>query len=74
MTFELFIGVALREDFPSHKLHQGDVATIVDHHPVDEGEDGYSLKVFDAIGETITVLVVHESQVETLMRKEALYL
>jgi len=74
MAFELFSRVALRENFPQHQLHRGDVATIVDHHPVAEGEDGYSLEVFNAIGETIAVLVVGESQIEPLMRNEVLHI
>ncbi|MGD1862935.1 MAG: DUF4926 domain-containing protein [Phormidesmis sp.] len=68
MSFELFTRVSLREDFPQHQLHRNDVATVVDHHPVAEGEDGYSLEVFNAVGETIAVLVVAESQIEPLMR------
>ena len=64
MAFELFARVALREDFPHYKLRQGDVATIVEHHPVSAGEDGYSLEVFNGVGETIAVLVVSESQIE----------
>jgi hypothetical protein len=70
MTFELFTRVALREDIPKYQLHRGGVATIVDHHPVADGEDGYSLEVFNAVGETIAVLVVSESQIEPLMRNK----
>jgi len=81
MAFELFPR-ALREDFPKHQLHRGDVAMIVEHHPVANGEDGYSLEVFNAIGETNAsgtaklnaVLVVSESQIEPLMRNEVLYI
>ncbi|MBD2328365.1 DUF4926 domain-containing protein [Alkalinema sp. FACHB-956] len=72
MAFELFTRVALREDFPKHQLHRGDVATIVEHHPVANGEDGYSLEVFNAVGKTIAVLAVSESQIEPLMRNEVL--
>lgn len=74
MAFELFTRVALREDFPNHQLHQGDVATIAEHHPVVNGEDGYSLEVFNAIGETLSVLVVSESQIEPLMKNEVLHI
>jgi Domain of unknown function (DUF4926) len=74
MVFELFTRVALREDFLRHQLHRGDVATIVEHHPVANGEDGYSLEVFNAIGETIAVLVVSESQIEPLMKNEVLHI
>jgi hypothetical protein len=74
MAFELFSRVALRKDFPKYQLHRGDVATVVDHHPVEAGEDGYSLEVFNALGETIAVLVVAESQIEPLMRNEVLHI
>ena len=74
MVFELFTKVALRENFPQHYLYQGDVATIVEHHPIVNGEDGYSLEVFNAIGETIVVLVVSESQIEPLMKNEVLHI
>jgi Domain of unknown function (DUF4926) len=72
MTFELFSRVALREDFAAHGLRRGDVATIVDHHPSAQGEDGYSLEVFNALGETIAVLVVAESQIAPMMSNEVL--
>jgi Domain of unknown function (DUF4926) len=72
MAFELFSRVALREDFNEHGLRRGDVATIVDHHPVRSGDDGYSLEVFNALGETIAVLVVSESQIAPMMRNEVL--
>lgn len=68
MAFELFSKVALREDFPRHQLHQGDMATIVDHHQSAEGEDGYSLEVFNESGETTAVLVVEESQIAPLLQ------
>ncbi|MGF1601141.1 MAG: DUF4926 domain-containing protein [Thermosynechococcaceae cyanobacterium] len=74
MAFELFTRVALREDFPSHKLHRGYIATIVEHHPVADKEDGYSLEVFNAIGEKIAVLVVAESQIEPLISTEVLHI
>jgi Domain of unknown function (DUF4926) len=74
MGFELFTRVALRADFPSQNLRRGDIATIVDHHPVTDGEDGYSLEVFNAVGETIAILVVAESQIESLMQNEVLHI
>ena len=74
MAFELFSRVALKEDFPRHKLQKGDIATIVEHHPVKNGEDGYSIEVFNALGETIAVVVVSESQVERLMNNEVLHI
>ncbi|MFM8294964.1 MAG: DUF4926 domain-containing protein [Microcystaceae cyanobacterium] len=66
MDYELFSRVALTENLPQYKLCRGDVATIVEHHPVSEGEDGYSLEVFNATGETIAVITVAESQITPL--------
>jgi hypothetical protein len=74
MTFELFSRVALRNDVPRHKLKKGDVATVVEHHPGMDGEDGYSLEVFNALGETIAVLVLAESQIEPLFNNEVLHI
>ena len=73
MRFELFTRVALQEDLPQYKLCRGDVATIVEHHPVPDGEDGYSLEVFNAVGETIAVITVAESQIQPLMSNEVLH-
>ena len=72
MTFELFLRVALRTNVAEYGLRRGAVATIVDHHPVREGEDGYSLEVFNALGETIAVVVVSESQISPMARNEVL--
>lgn len=73
MTFRLFQQVALTRDFPDRSLRQGDVATIVDHHPIAQGEDGYSLEVFNALGETIAVLAVAESAIQSLSADEILH-
>jgi hypothetical protein len=72
--FELFTRVVLGEDFPKYQLHRGDIAMVVEHHPVANGEDGYSLEVFNAVGETIAVLVVSESQIEPLLKNEVLHI
>jgi hypothetical protein len=64
--------VALNVNVSEYGLRRGDVATIVDHHPVREGEDGYSLEVSNALGETIAVLVLAESQIVPMMRNEVL--
>ena len=56
MKIELFKRVALKIDIPDEGLRKGDVATIVDYLPGKDGEDGYALEVFNAIGETIAVI------------------
>ena len=66
MTIDLFKRVALRIDVPEHGLRKGDVATIVEYLPGKDGEDGYALEVFNAMGESIAVITVPESAVEAL--------
>jgi len=73
MTFKLFQQVALSEDIPEKRLRRGDLATVVDHHPARDGEPGYSIEVFNAVGDTIVVTVVPESFLEELTPDEILH-
>jgi hypothetical protein len=73
MKLELYQRVALGRDFPEYQLQRGDVATLVDYVPHPSGgEDGYVLEVFNAIGESIMVVVVPESAVESLRADEVM--
>jgi Domain of unknown function (DUF4926) len=73
MSLPLYERVALKRDLPEHDLRRGDVAVLVDSvpHPVD-GEPGCVLEVFNALGESITVVAVRESDIETLRADEIL--
>ena len=74
MKYELFSRVALRADLPQNKLRSGDLATVVEYHPGRPGQEpGYTLEVFNAIGETIAVVTVRESQIEPLRQNEVLH-
>jgi len=74
MKYELFTRVALKTDLPEHKLRSGDVATIVEHHPGRPGQEpGYTLEVFSAVGETVAVVTVRQSQIEPLKSNEVLH-
>jgi len=66
MTYKLFEEVVLAKDIPKRGVKKGDVATIVEHHPVPDEEDGYSLELFNALGETIAVITLPESAIERL--------
>lgn len=73
MSIELYQSVALRRDLPEHNLQKGDVATLIDRVPQPSGgEDGYILEVFNAVGESIAVIVVPISEVEVLRADEIL--
>lgn len=70
MTYQLFEEVVLLEDVPDKGLLKGDVATIVEHHAVLDGEDGYSLEVFNVLGNTIAVITLPESAIAPLSENE----
>ncbi len=70
MTYKLFEEVVLKKDIPEKKLRRGDVATIVEHHPVSDGEDGYSLEIFNALGDTISVVTIAESAIAPITKDE----
>ncbi|MFP4033305.1 MAG: hypothetical protein ACLFTV_17260, partial [Desulfococcaceae bacterium] len=46
------------------------MATVVDHHPMKNEEDGYSLEVFAATGGTLLVVAVPESAIRFENRKK----
>ena len=74
MKYKLFTRVALRTSVAKHKLQAGDVATIVEVHPGHSGQEpGYTLEVFNAVGETIAVVTLRESEVEPLDVNEVLH-
>ena len=73
MKYELYSRVALKTDLPKNRLLRGDVATIVEAHAGRAGQEpGYTLEVFNGVGETIAVVTVRESQIEPLSADEVL--
>lgn len=74
MKFALYSRVALAVDLPADRIRRGDVATVVEHHaaPAPGHEPGYTIEVFNAVGETLAVLTVPESSLEALRRDEVL--
>ena len=63
----LYAEVALTRDLPDAQLKQGDVALLVDYvpHPAG-GEDGAVLEIFNAVGESIAVVMVPGSAIAPL--------
>ena len=70
MPFELYTDAALARDIPEHRLRRGDVVKVIDYHPSANGEYGYSIEVFNALGDTIAVTAVPESALESLRNDE----
>ena len=73
IVLQLYQEVALTGDIPEHRLQAGDIATLVDFvaHP-DGGEEGCVLEVFNAIGESVAIVTVPRSMVESLRSDEVL--
>jgi hypothetical protein len=67
MTLELYQRVMLNTDQPQHRLKKGDIGTLIDSipHPTG-GENGYILEIFNAKGESVSVITVPQSQVQPL--------
>jgi hypothetical protein len=72
VKFELYTDVALRFDVPEHRLRRGDIVKLVDHHVAPDGTEGYSIEVFNALGDTIAVTSVPASDLEALRQEEVL--
>jgi hypothetical protein len=49
------------------------MVTIVDRHPASGGEPGYSIEVFNALGETIAATVVAESCLQPLTANDVMH-
>ena len=72
MKVELYKEVVLLKDIPGKRLKKGDIATVVEHHASDSSNNGYTLEVFNAIGNTIAVVTVSETDIEPLREDEIL--
>jgi hypothetical protein len=70
MTVELYTDAVLTRDIPVHGLCAGDVVKVVDFHLAPGGGGGYSIEVFNTLGETIAVTSVNASDLEPLLADE----
>ncbi len=70
-TIELYKQAALTADLPKHHLKAGDVGTVVEILPHPHGGPrGIIFEVFSALGDTVAVVTVPETQVEPLSEDE----
>ena len=73
MNLELYTEVALNIDIPEETLKKGDIATLIDFVPHPQnGEEGCVLEIFNAIGKSITVVIVPKSAIKALTENEIL--
>ncbi len=66
MKPELYTEVALTRDFPAYHLRTGDLAMLLDYvpHPAG-GEEGAILEFFNAVGDSLDVVTVPVSAIES---------
>jgi len=69
---ELYTDAALTCDLSEYRLRRGDIVKLVDHHVAPDGTEGYSIEVFNAVGETIAITAVPISALEALREDEVL--
>jgi hypothetical protein len=71
MTYELYSQIALADDIPEHGLKRGDVARVVETIPPESSvPTSYVLEVFNALGESMNVIIVGANQIEPLKNDE----
>ncbi len=72
MKLELYKDAVLTCDVPEHHLRRGDIVKLVDHHVAPDGTEGYSIEVFNAVGDTIAVTAVPVCALDPLREDEIL--
>lgn len=72
MNLDLYSDAVLTCDVPEHRLKRGDIVKLVDRHIAPDGTEGYSIEVFNALGDTIAVTAVPASALEPLREDEIL--
>jgi hypothetical protein len=72
MTFKLYTDFSLAHDLPRYRLCRGELVRLVEHHISPSGEEGYSAEVFGAKGQTLAIIAVASSSLESLRDNEVL--
>ncbi|MDX2075816.1 MAG: DUF4926 domain-containing protein [bacterium] len=73
MEIELYKRVVINRTIPESNVYAGDVAWLLDFvpHPSDD-EDGCVLEIFNALGDSIAVVVVPRSAISPLRQDQVL--
>lgn len=72
MELALYEEASLTQDLAEYRLRRGDLAKVVDHHTAPDGTTGYSIEVFNAVGDTMLVTAVPATALEPLRADEVL--
>ena len=72
MKLELYTDAVLTNDLIEHRLRRGDLVKLIDHDVAPDCTEGYSIEVFNALGNTIAVTTVPKSALEPLREDEVI--
>jgi hypothetical protein len=72
MKLELYKHAVITTDFPELGLKRGDLVTVVDELLAADGECGYAVEVFNALGEPLDVHMLPATALEPASQDEIL--
>lgn len=73
MDVELYKRVVINKTMPESNIYAGDIAWLLDFVPHPSGgEEGCVLEIFNALGDSIAVVVVPRSAISPLQQDQVL--
>jgi hypothetical protein len=66
----LYKDAVVTRNLPEHGIKRGDIVKLVDHHVAPDGTGGYSIEVFNAVGDTIAVTAVPATALEAVHKED----
>jgi hypothetical protein len=60
----LYKDAVVTRNLPKHGLKRGDIVKLVDHHVAPDGTEGYSIEVFNTVGDTVAITAVSTTSLE----------
>jgi hypothetical protein len=74
MKFDLYSEILFNQDISEYSIKKGDIGTLVEYYPSNHIniENGYSVEIFDAYGDTLKVVTVSESKISCIKHNSVL--
>ena len=74
MKFKLYTEIAFNQDILEYSILKGDIGTLVEYHKANNNinEDGYTIEIFNALGDTLKVITVPESKISAIKHNSVL--
>ena len=74
MKYNLYTEIVFNQDIDEYSIKKGDIGTLVEYYPANNftSKDGYSIEIFDALGDTLKVVTVDESKISLIKHNSVL--